>query len=95
MIRSTHSFRHRTGVAALAFLLLSTAASAGHRPAPPPKTPPITSRMVVEKQLDARATTGTASLSGAEARRIYDRYLASIGTPIETANTISGPNGGK
>lgn len=97
MIRSTNRASwHRWPFAVLAMTLLPASAVAGDRhPREPEKTVSPTSRMVVEKQLDARATQGTANAGGAEARRIYDLYLSRIGIPVETKNTISGPNGGQ
>ena len=72
--------------------LLSPIVASAKRPPPPPMTDTITSREVVEKQLASPPVYPTR-LSGAEAKRIHDRYIASIGTMIETTRDEQSRNG--
>jgi hypothetical protein len=75
--------------AGLALSLAMSVSVADARKAPPPepdKDRP-TSRMVVERQLDAHSTAAGASTTGAEVRRIEDRYLSRIGVQLEVRDT--------
>lgn len=58
-------------------------AAAAAQPAPPRTAVSATAREVVDKQLAAKPVR-PAGLSGAEASRIRDHYLDSIGRTLET-----------
>ena len=69
------------GLAACALML--PVVVLGKRPPPPPPVDTVTSREVVEKQLEPQPPV-PGRLSGPEARRIHDLYLLSIGRIIVT-----------
>ena len=81
------------GWAGACALLMLPAAVLAKRPPPPPMVDTTTSRMVIERQLAPQPAV-PSRLSGAEAKRVHDLYLLSIGRILET-NHDSDARGGK
>lgn len=78
--------------AGLCLALLLAAPALAKRPSPPPQPAyTITARMIVEKQLAAQSSE-PGRLSGTEAKRIHDRYLAGMGTPVQATRDEQGRN---
>jgi hypothetical protein len=84
IILANRRSRHRVGLVALALALLPSAATARKPPVPAaPVADRITSRMVVEKQINTRSPVAGSNMNSAESRRIQERYFSRIGAQLE------------